>query len=61
MINEVSLQIIILAREGLRIIKDEVIFISDLGEKKIFVCSNDLGPYFVLLNFQNFSYFKFIV
>ena len=48
-------------REGLRIIKDEVIFVSDLGKKKIFVCSNVSGPFSVLPNFQNFSFLKFIV
>ena len=48
-------------REGLWIIKDEVIFVSDLGKEKIFVCSNISGPFFVLPNFQIFSFMKFIV
>ena len=48
-------------REGLRIIKDEVIFVSDLGGEKIFICSNVSGPFSVLPNFQNFSLLKFIV
>ena len=49
------------SREGLRIIEDEVIFVSDLGEEKIFVCSNVSGPFSVLPNFQNFSFLKFII
>ena len=48
-------------REGLQIIEEEVIFVSDLGKEKIFVGSNVSGPFSMLPNFQNFSFLKFIV
>ena len=60
-LNMQSLIWTVTLREGLRIIEDEVIFVSDLGEEKKFVCSNVSGPFFVLPNFQNFSFLKFIV